>query len=195
LGDSSYTTVSHYGILNYHLALNTLNRMTRMTWSYFENAEKYLEKARQLNENDINTMNYLATVYGYTRKAQQGLDILDELDVMVAQFDTIGMRANIQRGHLLRQLNRNNEAANVFIMAIKDFPKDIQIYYQVAICYDRALNRKLAIEWYSRYLEKIDPHWASKKRTEQELTTYEYASYATDRIKSLREDMFWEGEK
>jgi tetratricopeptide (TPR) repeat protein len=182
LGDSSFTAISHYGVISYHLQ------------DYTE-AEKYLEKAYQLDSNDINTMNYLATTYGYTGKSQKGLDILDELDKMVAQFDTIGMKANIQRGYLLRRLNRNQEAANAFITAIKDFPKDIQNIWLVATCYDNAHNKKLAIDWYTRYLEKIDPQWATKRRTKEELKEYEFANYAVDRIKTLKEELFWEGEK
>ena len=189
LGDSSFTTFSHYGILNYHIAQN------RMGVQYFRDAEKYLEKALQLNPNDINTMNYLATTYGYTGKDQKGLDIFVDIDKRIAEFDSIGMKANIQRGHLLRNLRRNQEAANAFITAIKDFPKDIENIFHVATCYDRASNRKLAIDWYTRYLEKIDPRWATKQWTKQELNKYELAEYAMNRIKSLREDMFWEGEK
>ena len=189
LGDSSYLTISHYGVINYHLAQN------RSNYLYYREAEKYLEKARQLDANDINIMNYLAATYGYTGKSQKGLDILDEIDVMVASFDSVGMKSNIQRGHLLRRLNRNNEAANAFITAIKDFPKDFQNFYEVAICYDRGSSKKLAIDWYTRYLEKIDVNWATKKWTEQELREHEFVSAAMERIQSLKEDLFWEEEK
>ena len=189
LGDSSYLTISHYGVINYHLAQNRSNML------YFREAEKYLEKARQLDSQDINIMNYLAATYGYTGKAQKGLDILKELDDKIAQFDSIGMKANIQRGQLLRRLNRNNEAANAFIAAIKDFPKDLRNYYEVGICYDRGSGKKLAIDWYIRYLEKIDLNWAAKQWTEQELKEHEFVNIAIDRIKSLKEDLFWEEEK
>ena len=116
LGDSSYLTISHYGVINYHLAQSRNNAF------YFQDAEKYLEKAREIDPNDVNIMNYLADTYGYTRKAQKGLELIDEIDKMVASFDTVGMKANIRRGHLLRRLNRNMEAANVFITATKNFP-------------------------------------------------------------------------
>jgi len=189
LGDSSFTTVSHYGILNYHRAQNRLNRL------YFQEAEKYLEKARKLDSNDINTMNYLATTYGYTGKAQKGLEILDELDKIIANFDSIGMKANIQRGHLLRRLYRNDEAANIFIAATKDFPNDTRNFYEVAICYDRALNKKKALEWYTLYLEKIDPNWATRQWTAQEPEKYEFVNTARERIQSLKLDLFFEEEK
>jgi len=162
---------------------------------YFNEAEKYLEKVYQLDPNDITTMNYLASTYGYTGKAQKGLDIIDEIDKMIANFDSIGMKANIQRGHLLRRLNRNNEAANAFIVAIKDFPKDTRNFYEVAICYDRALNKKLAIDWYTRYLDKIDPNWATKKWTKQELEEHEFVDISMERIQLLKLDLFFEEKK
>ena len=186
LGDSSLTTVSHYGVINYQLGRNIGNIL------YFREAEKYLEKARELNPDDIVTINYLASTYGYTEKAQKGLDILDELDVMIANFDSIGMKANIERGHLLRRLGRNNEAANAFIAATKDFPKDITNFYQVGICYDRAGNKRLAIEWYSRYLEKIDPQWATKRWSEAQLKEHEFIEITMNRINTLRTDLFFE---
>ena len=193
LGDSSYTTISHYGVINNRLAQNNKNYYNP---KYFRDAEKYLEKAHEMDPNDVNIMNYLADTYGFTGKAQKGLDIIDEINTMIASYDTIGMKANIRRGHLLRRLNRNIEAANVFITATKIFPKDLRNYYEAGISYDRAQNKKLAIDWYTRYLEKIDPAWATKKWTEQELTDYEFVSTAINRIRQLREDLFFEeGEK
>ena len=188
LGDSTFTSFSHYGVINYHLAQN------RASLPHYQEAEKYLEKARLFDPKDINTMNYLASTYGFTGKPKQGLDILKEIDDIVAQFDTIGMKANVQRGYLLRRLNRNIEAADAFIVATKDFPQDFQNFYETAICYDRALNKKLAIDWYTRYLEKIDPKWATKKWTEQELKKYEFVRYAMERIDTLKTDLFFEGE-
>ena len=186
LGDSSLTTISHFGVINYHLGQRSGNLLR------YREAEKYLEKARELDPNNVTTMNYLASTYGYIGKSQKGLDILDELDVMIANFDSIGMRANIERGHLLRRLNRNNEAANAFIAATKDFPKDLQNFYQVGICYDRGGNKRLAIEWYSRYLEKIDPQWATKQWTEAELKQHEFIDISKNRINTLRTELFFE---
>jgi len=191
LGDSSLTTVSHYGILNYHQAQNRNNLL-----DYLE-AEKYLEKAYQLDPNNITIINYLVSTYGYThartRNGQKGLDILDELDVVVANFDSIGMRANIQRGHLLRMMMRNREAANAFIAATKDFPDDLRNFYEVAFCFDRADDKRLAIEWYTRYLEKNDPNWATRQWTEQELIQNELVNFVRRRIDTLRTDLFFEG--
>ena len=182
LGDSSFTTLSHFGILKYHRA-------------YYREAEKYLEKARQLDPNDIITMNYLVSTYGYTGKAQNGLDILDELDERIAEFDSVGMRANPQRGYLLSVLNRHREAVGYYIAATKDLPDDIRNYYEVARCYDVIRNKKLALEWYTRYLEKIDPNWATRQWTQQELKKFESVTAAKERIQALKTDLFFEEEK
>ena len=186
LGDSSLTTISHYGVINYQLG-------RKRGYYYYLDAEKYLEKALELDQNSVTTMNYLASTYGYTGKSQKGLDIIDKLDMMIAAFDSVGMKANIERGYLLRRLNRYNEAANAFIAATKDFPKDFQNFYHVGICYDRGGNKRLAIDWYSRYLAQIDPQWATKHWTEEELKEHEFIEIAKDRIETLRTDLFFEG--
>jgi len=182
LGDNSFSTLSHYGIINYNLF-------------YYRQAEQYLERAHQLSSNDIITMNYLASTYGFNGKAQKGLDVLADLDKIVANFDTIGKRTNVQRAHLLRRLNRNNEAAIAYIAATKDFPNDLRNFYDVAICYDAMRNKKLALEWYTRYLEKVDPRWETDKSVEQELKKNEQANHAMSRVKALKIELFFEEEK
>ena len=179
LGDSSHTTCSHYGALNHHLA-------------NYHKAEKYLLKAYQLDPNNMINMKYLATNYGYTGKAQKGLEILDELGYMIAKTDTVGMQANIQRGYLLRTLYRYNDAAKVFIIATKHFPQNPRNFYEVAVCYDMARNKKQALDWYTQYLDLIDPQWATRQWTEKELKKLEFVSIAMDRVQSLKTDLFFE---
>ena len=182
LGDSTFTTCSHYGVLNHHMA-------------YYLEAEKYLVKARQIDPNDMKVMNYLADTYGYTGKAEKGLDILNEIDIIVAHTDTIGMKVNVQRGYLLRILYRYNEAAKAFTAATKNFPKNTRNFYEVAVCFDMAFNKKQAFEWYNRFLEKTDPNWANRKWTENDLKEYEFVGIAMDRVVSLKTDLFFEEEK
>jgi len=186
LGDSTFTTVSHYGILNHHFGQAQANYYHRL------DAEKYLEKAYKMRPRELNIMNYLAIVYGFNNKNQKGLDIIDEMNNIIANYDTIRIKAEIQRGYLLRRMGKYNEAVSIFINATKIYPKDIRIIYEVGICYDRAQNKKLAIDWYTRYLEKVDPNWANKKWTEQELKKFEFVTIAMDRIKELKVELFWE---
>ena len=182
LGDSSLTTCSHYGVLNHHMA------------NYYE-AEKYLLKARQMDPNNMITMKYLAVTYGYTGKAEKGLEILNELDYMIAQTDTIGMQANIQRGYLLRILSRYNEAAKVFTTATKNFPKTLRNFYEVGVCYDMALNKKQALNWYTQFLVQTDPNWSTRGWTEEDLKKHEFVEIAIERVNSLKTDLFFEEEK
>jgi tetratricopeptide (TPR) repeat protein len=182
LGDSSNTTCSHYGALYHHMG-------------NYHDAEKYLIRAYQLDPNNMINMRYLAANFGYTGKAKKGLEILDELDNMIAKIDTLGMQANIQRGYLLRTLYRYNDAAKVFIVATKDFPKNSRNFYEVAVCYDMARNKKQALDWYTRYLDMIDPKWATKQWEEKELKKLEFVKTAMERVKSLKTDLFFEEEK
>ena len=182
LGDTSLTTSRHYGLLTHHLA------------SYHE-AEKYLFRALTADSSNINTIMYLASTYGYTGKAEKGLEVLDKLDKMVAVFDSASMRANIQRGYLLRILNRYNDAAKAFTSVTKNFPENLRYYYEVAVCYDMAFKKKQALEWYLRFLEKTDPKWATRKWTENDFKKFEFVDIAMDRVVSLKTDLFFEEEK
>ena len=92
-------------------------------------------------------------------------------------------------------LNRHNDAANAYITATKNFPNDAKNYYDVALCYDLARNKKQAYEWYTRYLERIDPKWTTRQWTEQELKKHEFVSTAMERVQVLKMDLFFEGEK
>ena len=176
LGDSSFSTINHFGVVNYDL-------------SNYSEAEKYLFKAHQLDPKDINTMRYLARTYGFTGKAQKGLEVLKEIDDIIARFDTIGMKVNVQRGDLLRWMDRDREAVKCFMDATINFPNDLQNFYKVALCYDTPYSKKQSLEWYIRYLEKVDPHWATKQWTEQELNEFRFVSHSIKRVQMLREDL------
>ena len=56
-----------------------------------------------------------------------------------------------------------------------------------------ANEKSLAMEWYSRYLERIDPNWATRQRwTADELEKHRYIRAAERRIGILRTDLFFE---
>ncbi|MDR1172452.1 MAG: tetratricopeptide repeat protein [Bacteroidales bacterium] len=182
LGDTSVVTCRYYGMLCYHRA------------SYAE-AEKYLTRTLQTDSDNLRTLYHLAVISGYTGKAREGLLRLDQIDKIVAYADTSAIQANVQRGYLLRILNRYDDAARAFTAATLSLPKDTRNYYEVAVCYDMAHHKKQAFDWYNRYLEKIDPKWATRKWTEKELKDLEFVSIAMERIQSLKTDLFFEEEK
>jgi tetratricopeptide (TPR) repeat protein len=182
LGDTSLTTCRFYGTLCYHRA------------SYAE-AEKYLTRTLETDPDNLRTLYNLAVISGYTGKAREGLLRLARIDKIAAHIDTSAIQANIQRGYLLRILNRYDDAARVFIIATRALPEDARNYYEVAVSYDMAPNKKQAFDWYNRYLEKVAPNWAIRKWTEEELKKVEFVSIAMDRIQSLKTDLFFEEEK
>ena len=181
LGDTSLVICSHLGATYYFLHND-------------DEAEKYLLKAHKLNPEDMTVMYLLAVTYANIGKSIYGLELLDKLDKMIANIDTIGMKANIQRGYMLRKLSRYNGAVNAFITATNNFPKNPRYFYEVAVTYDRAFNKKKAFEWYTRCLEKIDPNWATRQWTEEELKKWEFVSNAMGRARLLREELFLEEE-
>jgi hypothetical protein len=83
---------------------------------------------------------------------------------------------------------------NIFLIkTTKDFPKESQNFYEVAICYDMARNKKLALEWYTLYSEKMK----EKIKSIRELTKQEseFLGIAEERMQLLRTDLFFEGEQ
>ncbi len=182
LGDTSKVTSVYYGMLCYH-------------FMSFDKAEKYLGKALDYEPDNVKTMYYLAITYGYTGKPQNGLVLIDSINKSVVYYDSIRIQAEIQRGYLYRIANRYNEAAKSFISVTKSLPKMANNYYEVAVSYDMGLRKKDALDWYTRYLNKIDSRWATKNWTEAELKKNKLISVSIDRIEALKTDLFFEAEK
>ncbi len=182
LGDTSLTTGRHYGILCCHTAAYT-------------EAEKYLSKALAAEPDNTNTMHYLAVACGYTGKAKRGLDLIDSINKIVALYDTVRFKAEVQRGYLNRVLYRYNDAVKSYMVAVKAYPKQAIYAYEVAVSYDMGLKKKQALDWYVRFLNQIDPGWETKNWMEEEKQKPTYQNTAMARVRSLKTDLFFEEEK
>jgi tetratricopeptide (TPR) repeat protein len=177
LGDTSTTTSRHYGMLNYFL----------MDYS---TAEKYMSMALKTDPDNLNTMLYLGVVHGYTGNAEKGLDVFAHMDSIIAHYDTIKYKTEVQKGFLYRRLYRYDDAAKSFIEGTKTLPY-IDNYYEVALSYDMGNRKKQALDWYIRYLDLADPTWKNKKDL-KETEGNKFQVYAMDRIEQLRIDLFFE---
>lgn len=181
LGDTSVMTSRHYGILRYFAA-------------DYHQAEHYLSKALLDEPNNLNTMHYLAITYGYTGKAEKGLALIDSINNSVAYYDTVRINAEVQRGYLYRILYKYDEAAKSFISVTRAKPGDTRNYYEVAVSYDMARKKKIALDWYIRFLNKLDPDWATKEHSDTGKQK-SFREIAMDRVSQLRTDLFFEENK
>jgi tetratricopeptide (TPR) repeat protein len=177
LGDTSYVTCSHLGFLysptDYKLGI------------------KYLEIALKHKPEDMSVMYYLAVVYEMRGEFDKSIALIDKINETVQQYDTVRIKAEILRGYAYEQRRRYEQAVKIYTTVIKTDPSRTDIYRRIAEIYHWFLDKKKdAVYWYSQYLNKIDPKWETKSKSEN----YSY-KFIIERIEKLKVDLFFEEEQ
>jgi tetratricopeptide (TPR) repeat protein len=175
LGDTSYLTSSHLGLLYYP--------------EDYTLGIKYLELALEHEPDELSVMYYLSIAYEYGGEYDKSIAMIDKINEAVKKFDTIRIKAEIQRGTVYQSQQRYSEALKVYLSLVKSDPSLTVLYRTVASLYLYSGKKKEALDWYIRYMNKVDPAW--------ETTVYEEFTtpYSIRKlIDMLRTDLFFEGE-
>lgn len=186
LGDSSLVVLNYQGILAYKKY--ELNNNSED----LEDAELYLEKSSKLDPENINTIYYLAICKRKLDKGKEGLLELSRIDSIFTQNDSLKVRVDEERGYLYRSLWEYYKAAEVFRSLVERKPDNSKYYYEVGASYDFAFEKQKALNWYKKFLTKIDSNWEAKVH-DQEKDRPTYKSVAIGRVEALTIDLFHEG--
>jgi tetratricopeptide (TPR) repeat protein len=173
LGDTSYLTCSHLGVLYYP--------------EDYASGIKYLEIALRHEPQDLTIMYYLSIAYELGGEVEKSLNMIDRINMNIKPYDSIRMKAEMQRGVVYLNQRRYNEALKLYLSFVKSNPSQIDFYLTVANIYSNLRKKKEALDWYIRYINKRDPDW--------ETTVYEEFSplrSIKERINKLRTDVFFE---
>jgi tetratricopeptide (TPR) repeat protein len=174
LGDTSYFTCSHLGLLYYPEDYNL--------------GIKYLEIALRQETSDLAIMYYLSIAYEYGGELEKSIALIDNINKNIKSYDSIRIISEIQRGVVYRKQRRYNEAIKTYSDVIKSDPSQIIFYRIIAEIYQYDLRKKKeALEWYIRYINKLDPKWETNAYEENTLL-----QYTKDRINKLKTDLFFE---
>jgi tetratricopeptide (TPR) repeat protein len=174
LGDTSYLTCSHLGLIH-HSEDYTLGI-------------KYLEIALRQEPKDLAIMYYLSLAYKFGREFDKSIALLDKINKDIKPYDSIRIIAAIERGAVYRSQKRYSEAVKVYSEVLKSDPSQIGLYYSIADMYQYNLDKKKeALEWFIRYINKLDPKWETNVYEENTVL-----QYTKDRINRLKTDLFFE---
>ncbi len=186
LGDSSYTTAYFLGMSNY-----------AKDW-YYE-AVKWLGKAYEINDKDVNLNFYYGTALGRTKNReraveilQEGMDKIDKVSGMLPDFD-------ISMAEAYQNTNAHAKAIEYYFSAYKRQPDRHNLLYSIAHAYDTAKDYKNAIATYERFLKTApkDLDVASLALAEDKKMDAKNLYYIVSfkRIKELREQLFMQSGK
>jgi tetratricopeptide (TPR) repeat protein len=173
LGDTSYLTCSHLGLLCYPEDYNR--------------GIKYLEIALRQEPDELSVMYYLSVAYEYGGEFDKSIDMVDKINEAVTVYDTLRIKAEMQRVVVYRHQQRYDEALKVYLSLVKTDPSQIDFYRIIAGLYLDLRKKKESLDWYIRYMNKADPQW--------ETTVYKEFSYMNsykELINMLRTDLFFE---
>jgi tetratricopeptide (TPR) repeat protein len=174
LGDTTYTTANHLGYLYY------------ATEDYAQ-AVKYLEIALKQQPDELGTMYLLAKSCELLTEFEKSISTVNSIRERVKQLDSLAVRAEIVRGNVFREQQHYEEAIKTYSAVLKADPSHTNLNITIAKIYDVNLqNKKEAINWYRRYLNKVFPEWEIKEPKQK------IHLQVKNRIEQLKTDLFYE---
>jgi tetratricopeptide (TPR) repeat protein len=177
LGDTTYTTSSHLGMLYYITGNDTLGI-------------KYLEMALKQQPDELEIMYMLAKSYETVADFEKSISMIDAIQKKVRQLDSLAIRAEIIKGNVFRKQNHYEKAVKVYSDVLQTDPSRKGLDLIIAGIYDVNLgSKKDALKWYIRYLNKVFPKW--EKQDPEESSYLRIKS----RIEQLKTDLFFEMEE
>jgi tetratricopeptide (TPR) repeat protein len=120
LGDTSYFTCSHLGLIHYPEDYNL--------------GIKYLEIALGQEPNDLIIMCYLSIAYEFGAEFEKSVALIDKINENIKPYDSIRNIAEIQRGVVYRKQQRHSEAIKIYSELIKSNPSKTD-YYRIMPIY------------------------------------------------------------
>ena len=186
LGDSSYTTTYFLGMSNYG-----------KSWHY--EAVKWLSKAYEINDKDVNLNFYYGTALGRIKNRdkavevlQEGMDKIHEMSEKLYGFD-VSMAETYQNS------NNPTKAIEYYLSAYKRQPNQHNLLYSIAHVYDTAKDYKNALATYERFMKTAPKNLDFTRSTpaEGEKMRMEdfYYMVSFRRIKELQEQLFMQSGK
>jgi tetratricopeptide (TPR) repeat protein len=174
LGDTSYNTASHLGYLYY-------------ITGYYGRAVGYFEKALKEQPDELEIIYLLARAGELCADYKTSLSAVDDIQRRMKHLDSLAVRAELIRGNVFKGQKRYEDAVKTYSAVLKADPSQINLILTVAKIYDENLtNKKEAINWYSRYLNRVSPKW------EQQDPERQSHLYFKNRIEQLKTDLFYE---
>jgi tetratricopeptide (TPR) repeat protein len=184
LGDTSFFNLKYLGL-------------THFEKKEFVNAIKKLELAYEYNEEDAETCFFLGSAFARSGNEKKGLEFLNISLRRIMPPSTELSNIYSEMAYTYLNQKKYSKSLESLKLAYKNESKPI-LSFKMAQLYDYYLdNRKLAIEYYKGYLIMTVPSDSDQENagvTSSFLADNRVIENAKERIRILKEEMFFEGD-
>ncbi|MBN1182002.1 MAG: tetratricopeptide repeat protein [Bacteroidales bacterium] len=160
--------------------------------SYYDTAIIYLNKAYMQDTTDAEILFFIGNSFGkllqeemaivYLEKARQ--IIMPSKDVMISVYGKLGEMHNA--------VGEYNLALVDYLTPHGFYPDEPEMIFYIAVQYDYMANFSKALKYYERFLSIAKPDYDMEI---PDGMTISYRAYATERIRVIKEELFFKGEE
>ncbi|MDD3788467.1 MAG: tetratricopeptide repeat protein [Petrimonas sp.] len=183
LGDSTYTTCYFLG-------------MTYFATKLYYYATKWLERAYEQNDNDINLLYYYGTSLARTFDRKKGIEVLQQGVEKINKLNSMLYDFELSLADAYLRSESYAKSIDYYRSAYKRQP-DPPILYNIAQAYDSMKDYKNALAYYERFLKtapadmKIDATPVDNDELKKMPTSEVFYRAALQRIEKLKEELFF----
>lgn len=182
MGDSSFMTMKYSGISNYKLG-------------NLAKASEFLEKAYFTDTADVENLFYLGISLGWTYDKAGGIFYLQKiLDIAFPDSKYVA-RIYKEIGDLYEGWYRPQQALDYYQKALENDPGETLLLFRLGRIYED-IDKQKALEYFERFLQTRkpgDPGDVPADETMKEGNTLSPYDIAEKKIKTLREELFFNG--
>ncbi|MBN2612241.1 MAG: tetratricopeptide repeat protein [Bacteroidales bacterium] len=179
LGDSSFMAMKYLGL------------------SYIKKedmylAAQYLHKARNLDTTDFEACMYLGISTGWTINKEAGIEYLKKAFGLINPPDETVVRIYRELADLYAAWNKPAEAIEYYTKILGFKTNNRLVLFKMANVYENT-DKQSALKWYQDFMKTRDPDHAPVQTNAEGLIIVSYYDIAEQRIKKLKEELFFEG--
>ena len=179
LGDSSFMIMKYLGLAYY-----------KKQDMYM--AQSYLNKAYQLDTNDIETCLYYGITLGWTIDKSKGIEYLKKTKNLIFPEDEAIVRVYKEIADLYVAWSKPEEAL-IYYNKILEYNTDNRlILFKLGSCYEN-IDKLKALDYYTNFMKTRDPDANQVTINSEGLFVISYYDIAEKRITKLKEELFFEG--
>lgn len=181
-GDSSKFVLKHLGISEF----NT---------NEFGDARAHLLLAFQLDSTDYETSFFLGKAYLNSPYPEKGLYYFNRTDSLLQPDPKIISAIYIEKQSVYSTLEQYRNALHCYREAYKNNPKPEYIFFSASMYEHKLNNKQKAYAYYQKFLEVLPeaPETAIEDMGKQKQVTISLKRVAEERVKFLKEELFFEG--
>ena len=180
-GDSSLHILKHLGISE--------------SKSYaFHDSREHLLQAFKKDTNDYEICFFLGRAYLNSTESEKGLYYLDRAEKLLEPDPQVLAALYLEKVSIYSTLKMYDEVMDLYLRAYRINPRPDYLFYLASLFEYRFEDLNKALEYYTRFLSELEPKELSANRTLREQQSISMKNIAEEKIESLREELFFNGD-